>query len=281
MSNVPWLLYTYAWMPYPRRISIYLREKNIPESLIRIIDCWDPATEGMLREENLPAKPAGSLPILAIPNHGGAEGHSDKGYTYIRQSVAIIKYIDEHCDQGILGFPKSEYSMAGESAIERARITEICALADDCLTGWNSVRTFGSAAGALEDPAASRQMMKWVKRSLQTIEQWWNDRDMQILRIGGGGQVNLGDILLFQFLQFTKEDYGVDMTKGTKTVVKDAYDREVLDDYPKLAEFYEAFGSRDSAMLDGDRGDVAPESVSKVMKTWWEGSLAESGALPV
>lgn len=274
MPTFPWLLYTYAWMPYPRRVSIYLREKNIPATLVRIIDCCDPATDSMLREENLPTKPAGSLPILAIPNHSGADGHPDKGYTYIRQSVAVIKYIDEHCDQDMSGFPKSAYSMTGESAIDRARVAEICALADDCLTGWNPVRTFGTGAGALKDPAASRQMMAWVKRSLQTVEQWWKDRDMQVLRKGGGGQVNLGDILMFQFLQFTKDNYGVDMTKGTRMVVKDAYNREVLDDYPKLAEFYEAFESRDSAVLNGNRGDLAPDNASQAMKTWWDGSLA-------
>lgn len=46
---------------------------------------------------------------------------------------------------------------------------------------------------------------------------------MQPLRKGGNGRLDLGDVLVFQALQFTKVDYGIDMTKAIKKTVRDVH----------------------------------------------------------
>jgi hypothetical protein len=83
----------------------------------------------------------------------------------------------------------------------------------------------------------------------------------------------LAEIVLYQFLEFTNDCYGRDMTQGSVQKVKDVYGREVVDTYPKLAEFYEAFKTRDSARRDRAAGEEPPESALKNMMTWHEGSF--------
>jgi glutathione S-transferase len=62
----PWLLYAYPWMPYPRRVIIYLREKGIPDSLVKVAVVADPQDRNQVLDRSLPPIPSGSLPILAI-----------------------------------------------------------------------------------------------------------------------------------------------------------------------------------------------------------------------
>ena len=49
------------------------------------------------------------------------------------------------------------------------------------------------------------------------IETLWQDsnRDMSFLKKSVFGHVTLADIVLYQFLEFTKDCYGVDMTIGS------------------------------------------------------------------
>ncbi|KAK0854452.1 hypothetical protein LTR87_017973, partial [Friedmanniomyces endolithicus] len=220
------LLYAYPWMPYPRRVIIYLREKAIPSSLVTVVRVSDPQL-GDAAPPEYPPRPAGSLPILAIPTND-SPGHAT--YTYIRQSNAIMNYLDELCDEGLHGFSLSKYSMRGADALSRARNTEILSLADDCNLAWNPVRMFGSGAGTKSIPAASKEMMRWVRRPLATIESWWKDRDFSSLRQGESGQVTMGEIALYQFLEFTRDCYGVDiLTQGSGEAGKDVYGRGVVE----------------------------------------------------
>ncbi|KAI9869642.1 MAG: hypothetical protein M1823_009003, partial [Watsoniomyces obsoletus] len=104
----PFLVYTYPWMPYPRLIGIYLREKRIPTSLVKVVPVSDPQDgNAVVDSKNYPPRPAGSLPILAIPSSSGLEGD----VAYIRQSSAILNFLDELCDEGKWGFPKSPHRM--------------------------------------------------------------------------------------------------------------------------------------------------------------------------
>jgi glutathione S-transferase len=254
-------------MPFPRRITIYLREKGIPSSLIQIVPVSDPQL-GNSAPPGFPPRPAGSLPILVIPSPNHAEGH-----IYIRQSIAIINYIDEFCDAGKDGFPKSMYSMRGTDSLSRARQSELMSLAEECTIGWNPVRTFGSDAGTISIPAASREMIRWVHRPLVTIEGWFKDRDFSDLKKGGSRGPMIAEIVLYQFLEFTKDCYGVDMTHGSEEKVIDGYGREVIQKYEKLSEFYEAFKTRDSAFRDETAGEVPSKDTLKVMMNWAEGSL--------
>ena len=167
MPRYPWLLYAYPWMPYPRRVIIYLREKGIPSSLVTVVPVSDPQL-GSAVDPKYPPKPPGSLPVLAIP-----QDDSGLNFSYIRQSLAIMNYIDELCDGGLEGFPLSTHSMRGVNILERARVTEVLALADECNTLWNPVRSFGTAVGSMPIPAASREMLRLVRRSLMAIETAW------------------------------------------------------------------------------------------------------------
>jgi hypothetical protein len=59
---------------YPRRILIYLIEKQVDSSLITIAHVplirGEPTTVPL----DVPAKPAGTLPILAVPKGGKVKG---------------------------------------------------------------------------------------------------------------------------------------------------------------------------------------------------------------
>ncbi|KAF4957859.1 hypothetical protein FSARC_11155 [Fusarium sarcochroum] len=264
-SPKPWLLYAYPWMPFPRRVIIYLREKGIPSSLVTVVPVSDPQL-GDTAPKAFPPRPAGSLPILAIP---GSDPSDFKSYTYIKQSIAIMNYLDELCDAGELGFPKSLYSMRGKDALSRARVTELLCLADELTTSWNPVRSFGTGAGTMSIPEASKEMMRWLHRTLATIEGWFQDRDFSGLRQGGDQGPNIAEIVLYQFLEFTKDCYGKDMTMGSGEKALDVYGRtEASAEFPKLAEFYDAFKTRTSAIRDVSAGDVAGEKALKAMQTW-------------
>jgi hypothetical protein len=152
-----------------------------------------------------------------------------------------MNYLDDLCDAAQEGFPASRYSMRGTDALTRARNIEVLALAVECTAAWNPVRMLGSGAGTMTIPAVCKEMLRWVRRPLATVEGWWKDRDMAPLRRGGDGQVAMVDIVLYQFLEFTRDCYRVDMTKGDGEVVKDVYGRDVVEKYTKLEEFYEAF----------------------------------------
>jgi glutathione S-transferase len=260
MITVPFLLYVYPWMPFPRRVVIYLRERGISSSLVTVVRVSDPQ-DGNAVAKGFPPRPVGSLPILAIPS-------GDEQYIYVRQSLAIMNYLDELCESGSEGFPRAKYSMRGTDTLSRARVTELLALADELTTAWNPVRTFGTEAGTLRIPEASQEMMRWVRRVLLTIESWFEDSDCSSLRDKGTRGPNMAEIVLYQFLEFTNDCYGKDMTAGSGDTLVDVYKREVVDQFPKLAEFYKAFKTRPSAIRNEADGEVPSSQVLKAMQTW-------------
>lgn len=89
--------------------------------------------------------------------------------------------------------------------------------------------------------------MRWVHRPLATIESWWKDLDFSFLQKGHDGRVTIAAIVLYQFLEFTKDCYGVDMTQASGQTAKDVCGRDAVEQYPKLRELYTAFKTRDSA----------------------------------
>ncbi len=134
---------------------------------------------------------------------------------------------------------------------------------------------FGTGAGSMSYPEGSKEMLRWVRRPLMAIEAAWQEsqRDMSLLREGTDGHVTVGDIVLYQFLEFTKDCYGVDMTVGSKERTSDVYGRAMDERFPKLLEFFEAFSGRESAVRHAEIGEVAGEKPSKAMQTWAGGIL--------
>lgn len=118
-------------------------------------------------------------------------------------------------------------------------------------------------------------MLRWVRRSLMAIEIWWqeSDRDMSVLANGVHGHVTMADIVLYQFLEFTKDCYGVDMAIGSGERVRDVYGRETVEKFPKLMEFFQVFGARESAVRYEHRGEVPSDAPRKAMQTWADGVL--------
>jgi hypothetical protein len=172
-----------------------------------------------------------------------------------------MTYLDELCDAGQDGFPKSQYPIGGTDPLSQARQTELLALAAECT--WNPVRTFGTGAGTMALPAASREMLRWIYRPLNTIEEWFKNRDFTPLRKGGSERPTMAEIVLYQFLEFTKDCNGKDMTQGSGEVVKDVYGREVVGKYTKLGEFYGAFKTRGSTIRDSGGGKMAVRGCSR------------------
>ena len=251
-------------MPFPRRVTIYLREKIIDSSLVDIVQVSDPQA-GNAAHPGYPPRPAGSLPILVISSKDDSGSVS---YTHIRQSLAIMNFLEEICDAGMYGFPKSKYSMHGTDVLDRARNSEVLSLADECTVAWNPVRMFGTGAGSMPLPEASKEMIRWVHRPLATIEGWWKDRDFPHLREGSETGPSIAEIVLYQFLEFVKDCYLKDMTKGSGEIVKDVYGREVVEKYEKLAEFYVAFRARESTQRDESKGEIPGKDTLKAMSTW-------------
>ena len=124
-------------------------------------------------------------------------------------------------------------------------------------------------------PAGAKEMLRWVRRSLMAIETRWQeeDRNMSLLCDGIDGHVTIADIVLYQFLEFTKDCYGVDVTVGSGEKVRDVYGREVVEELPKLAEFAKAFGPRHCAKRETEKGEVPGDVPTSNMQTWAEGVL--------
>ncbi|KAH6672486.1 hypothetical protein B0J14DRAFT_668802 [Halenospora varia] len=266
-------------MPYPRRLTIYLHERHIPTSLILPISVSDPqAGDTVLppysTNPNIPPRPKGSLPLLLLPSStpGGEP-------TLIRQSLAIINFIEDVCNEkdGKDGWPKPTYDIyGGPSLLGKAREAELLALADQLTETWNPVRTFGTKATTFPHPIpeAAKEMLKWVYRPLYTIESWWNEenRTFEHLKDGGGGP-SVGEIVLYQFLEFVRDCYGVNLIGGSGDE-KDVYGRERGGrTLGKIGEFFELFGKRESVRRDPEKSEVASEMVLSAMKNFADGVL--------
>ncbi|USW48335.1 Putative glutathione S-transferase, Thioredoxin-like superfamily [Septoria linicola] len=273
----PWLLYAWPWAPYPRRVIIYLREKGITEDLVKVV-----LVEGdNVVTPNCPPRPAGSLPVLAIPARSEGFRTKPASYVHIRQSIAIINFLEELCNNHQMGFLPGKSSLRGtdtarnsdpaRDALDRARISEVLSLADELMTAWNPVRTFGGGAGTILLPEAAKEMLRWVRRSMAAVETYFQNRDLTQLHDDTHGHVSISDIVLYQFFEFVHDCYGVDLTIGSGELVKDVYGREVKDDYPKLVEFYQVFKTRYSAKRVAEKGEVPPEWALAKMQDWADG----------
>ncbi|KAL1605079.1 hypothetical protein SLS60_004622 [Paraconiothyrium brasiliense] len=258
-------------MPFPRRIAGYLSEKRIPQSAITIVHVTDPAKGDHVvpsQSFRFPPRPKGSLPILAIP-----PSDESQDWTYIRQSMPIIYYLEEACAPGgQLAHLNARALIKGGDALERARIAEMLTLAEELLISWKPVRSFGTAVGTLKYPAGAKEMLRWVKRTVAAVDKLLVDRDLGYLK-DDTKTVSIAEIVLFHFFDFVEYCYGVDLTKGSGAVVKAVYGTETQEEYTRLEEFYRNFKVRESAKRDVEKGELAASDVLKVMQSWHPGVL--------
>lgn len=274
MISRPWLLYCYSWMPYPRRVIIYLRERNIPSSTVTVVPVTDPGPDGNKVLGDFPPKPPGSLPILAVPDPSNEPTSQTKpAYTYIGESLAIISYLEDACAARFPGFPPESPTFHGSDMQSRARISEALSVANDLTSSWNPVRMFGTKAGTMAYPEGSKEMLRWVRRLCMAAERQLAEHGKHRFNNSGDGPVTIADIALFQFLEFTNDCYGVNMALGSGKIVNDVYGREVKEEFSHLMTFFKAFSARPSAKRIESLGEVPPKSAFKNMATWHDGIL--------
>ncbi|PYH93989.1 hypothetical protein BO71DRAFT_242563 [Aspergillus ellipticus CBS 707.79] len=270
----------------PPTASHTLRERCIPSSLVTVVPVSD-VQFGDAPPAGFPPRPSGSLPILVIPE---GSGPAKQEPIYITQSIAIMEFIEETCIAARYGFPKMSpitipYAASTESenddesvVLYRARHSELLSLAASLTEGWNSIRTFGSGAGTMRIPDAAREMLQWVHRGLASVERWMEENGCSSVGLlwddatgSGARKVTIAEVVLFQFFEFTKDCYGVDMTLSSGKQTLDVYGREIVQAYPRLKEFNEAFLTRPSARRDPELGEVPHEKWVKLMTDWSAG----------
>lgn len=123
-------------MPYPRRISIHLREKRIPVDLVQLARVSDPQDGNDVVDLSFPPRPTGSLPVLAIPSADKHGKGKPKDWFYVRQSMAIIYLLEKVCERELYGFSGPTGGLTGHDLVERIRIQEVLSLAEECTVAW-------------------------------------------------------------------------------------------------------------------------------------------------
>ena len=212
---------------YPRRVLIYLAEKNILISPHVIITSTSKAPK------SAPGEPPNTLPILSLGQD-----------TFIRQSVPIIEYFEDLCDSSAEEISKDVGpKMRGRTPDEQARTKVILDLADEATKHFEIACHKGSAMFSLlekQNATASGSAFATCKVALEAIESHYK-QDERLFGLRSCPDaildgVTIADCVLFALLQFSIQLYSRDLTEGL----------------PMLKLFYNNFKERDSAKF-GER----------------------------
>lgn len=261
---------------------VYLRERNIPSHVVKVIPVTDPGDGDSViasLTNKVPPRPAGSLPILAMPKDGGQKGSisSIDGWRRLGQSAGIMQYLDVMIHgtdiKPALKTIQEPYEAALSVTYENA--------AEMTLATWNTARLFGSKASPVKDPipAAAKEGLNWVHRELVAIEAHLDPKSGLDLEAGGfrarlseGGLPSHGDIMLLSFLELVDELYDrFDELTAGKEAGKDAYGRHVERKgwYPNIRELYVLWKKRPSAARV--EGEEIPEPARINATNWADG----------
>jgi glutathione S-transferase len=197
-------LYNFPWGPYPRRVEIYLAEKNIRYiELVEVEFPHQPAMwpEGFLKRLN----PAHSLPVL----------DTGKG-SLIGQSIAILEYLEEL-------YPEPD--LIGKTPEMRAATREWIAIFDEAASFFGIWARQGSVVNAERHErslAAARVGAERYFGKLRVAE------EKLVGPFLGGEALSMADCVAMALLEFTDQFYGVGLPQ----------------DCPKLAEWYSRMSER-------------------------------------
>lgn len=200
-------LYELDFGVYPRRVSIYLKEKGLAGVERKAFDlnlAWPPADMPKLSS-------LGTVPIL----------HVDEN-TVIRSSVAILEYLEER-------FP--EPSMLGDNPAARSRTREFVAIADEATTMFSFwVRKVSPVFTGQEEMNrdAGRLAAQWYYRRLRQLDMLMAEASGDFLT---GAKVTIADCITYSTMQFAH----------------DLYDVALPQDTPRLIDWYHRFATRPSA----------------------------------
>ncbi|TLS22121.1 uncharacterized protein PpBr36_09251 [Pyricularia pennisetigena] len=163
--------------------------------------------------------------------------HREKGIhdaVEIGQSMAILNYLEDMCAAGAMELPGAR---EGDAALSQAR------------------------------PGGRQDHAEGGPRAAGRTHQCF------ALMATRGAAVNVADVVLYQFLEFVDDCYGVDITVGSGEVVTNVYGLQVKDSFPMLVEFYTEFKKRDSAKRTEGAGEKPPAWALAVMTKWADGVL--------
>ena len=239
-------LFVLPWGLYPRRILLYLAQRNLLSSPIIKITPVAVSQEGQL---TAPGKPAGSVPILRLPDG-----------TFIKQSIAILEYLEDACSapdptqewQGTLARQAKKGSMRAQSHEERARTREMLSLADEATSQFGLACHKGSKLFVpMEETnaTAARLILEYCKKNLKNLEENFGYEFAGCFE--ADGSVTIAHCVLYSTLSFAKELYGVDLLEEPKLA--------------KLGSFYEAFKETDDARLEEG---FYPEMIKELACQW-------------
>ncbi|KAI4150889.1 MAG: hypothetical protein LQ340_003842 [Diploschistes diacapsis] len=217
----PHLFYVFPWIPFPRHLIIYLRERRIPNSHVRVIAVSDPQ-QGQKVPQGFPPPPAGSSPILAIPPAAASDPSIPttlEGWKLLRQSLHIMHFLESRFST-LDGWKKPPYCMQAERPSNPYMLsnnTGYQSSVEMALACWNPLRLFGSGAGPVSIPEAAKESLKWARRELAVIETYLNPSLEIDVDYGGyaerlapvsKGVPTFGDIMLFSYLEMVADVYG-------------------------------------------------------------------------
>ena len=292
----PHLLYVYTWSPFNRRVILYLRERQIPSSHVRVLPVASPHDRSA--PDGFPTPPPGSLPILAIPPESTVEGNIPStldGWKILHQSVPIMNFLESrfHALESWKSLPQPTYSMYAENMNDMFDVSNSIgyqSAVEATQSTWNAVRAFGSGLGAVQHAAAARDSLGWCLREFEAVENYLDPKTGLSADYGGykarlakGSKAGpmFGDILLFTFLELVDDAYkrfdemtlGLKNKEGKKVAIKDPFGREKasLGDCPNVREFYKLYRARDIASRNIELGENVPEPVQKLASTWIDG----------
>jgi glutathione S-transferase len=175
-------LYDLAWGPWPRRVTIYIKEKGI--SGIEIV----PLQYGEQRDPGMMAKnPLSFIPVLEL----------DDGQCLF-DSLAIIEYLEElHPSPNFIG----------QDAIARTRMRTYMHLCNEffnrCMPYYaNSLPQFSRLLTQSKDVASF--MKPFLDRSLASLEMLADDGGPFLM----GKDISIADCTLYPMVHHNAENYG-------------------------------------------------------------------------
>jgi glutathione S-transferase len=221
-------LFVLSWGVYPRRVLIYLAEKNLLKSpLIRITEVT--VDNGKL---SAPGKPSGTAPVLRLPDG-----------TFIKQSIAILEYFEDICQHPEESWQvelakEANGSMLGNTAKEKGRVRDMLSLADEITSQFGFACHKGTALfKQLEEthPTTAKLILEYCYKNLGLLDRYYEERSGFD---ASDSQVNMADCVLYSVVHFAKELYSLDLLADSEL--------------SNLRAFYEWFGKRESVQVDGD-----------------------------
>lgn len=175
-------LYKFDWGPFPRRILIYLREKQI--SGVQLIDV-DVAGGENRTPEFLAMNPAGKVPVLC----------TDDGFI-IRDSASIVEYLEAR---------NPSPNLFGETLEAQAHTRDLLRLLDEAYQANMLCTLYGSPLmQARREPSreVARAMRTEALKVLETLEQIVGDGPFL-----GGSEPTYADVVFFVSEQFFSNVY--------------------------------------------------------------------------